>query len=64
MRIKSNCNVGIGTTNPQAKLHVSGGSSIETTLIVGAEGTGNDKSARVFLNEGEGGVSNSKDYGF
>ena len=57
-------NVGIGTTNPQAKLHVSGGSSIETTLIVGAEGNGNDKSARVFLNEGEGGVYNSKDYGF
>jgi len=57
-------NVGIGTTSPQAKLHISGGSSIETTLIVGAEGNGNDKSARVFLNEGEGGVSNSKDYGF
>jgi hypothetical protein len=64
MRILNNGNVGIGTTSPQAKLHVSGGSSIETTLIVGAEGTGSDKSARVFLNEGEGGVSNSKDYGF
>ena len=64
MRIDQNGNVGIGTTSPQAKLHVSGGSSIETTLIVGAEGTGSDKSARVFLNEGEGGVSNSKDYGF
>ena len=59
-----NGNVGIGTDSPQSKLHVSGGNSIETTLIIGAEGTGSDKSARVFLNEGEGGITNSKDYGF
>jgi len=57
-------NVGIGTDAPQSELHVSSGDSTETTLIVGASGTINDVSSRILLNEGEAGVTNSKDYGF
>ena len=57
-------NVGIGYAIPQSKLHVSSGSSIETTLIIGASGTGSNKSSKLFFNEGEDNVSNSKDYGF
>ena len=56
--------LGIGVLNPASRLHVSGGSAIETTLTIGASGTGNDKSSRVFLNEGEAGVTDSKKYGF
>ena len=57
-------NVGIGNTNPGAKLQVSSGTSAETTLIVGASGTIANVSSRIFLNEGENGVTDSKDYGF
>jgi hypothetical protein len=57
-------NVGIGTDSPQSKLHVSSGGATETTLIVGASGTLSNVSSRIFLNEGEAGATNSKDYGF
>ena len=57
-------NVGIGTTSPTDKLHVSSGTTGETTLTVGATGSLSNVSSRIFLNEGEGGVTDSKDYGF
>ena len=57
-------NLGIKTNNPQSELHVTSGDTTETTLIVGASGTINDVSSRIFLSEGEFGVTNSKDYGF
>jgi len=57
-------NVGIGTDNPQSKLQVTSGSTAETTLIVGASETSTNISSRIFLNEGETGVTNSKKYGF
>ncbi len=60
---ETNGRMGIGTTSPSSVLHVSSGGT-ETTLIVGAEGSGFDVSSRVFLNEGEGGATNSLDYGF
>ena len=56
--------VGIGTTAPLSKLHVSGGGSAQTTLTIGASGTSNDKSSKLFFNEGESGVTDSKDFGF
>ncbi len=57
-------NVGIGTTNPLSKLHVAGGTSTQTTLTIGANGTNSDKSSKLFFNEGENGVTDSKKFGF
>ena len=62
--LQSDGSVGVGTDSPQSELHVSSGGSAETTLIVGASGSTADVASRVFLNEGENGVTNSKDYGF
>jgi hypothetical protein len=64
MRIENDGGVGIGTPDPLSKLHVSGGTSAQTTLTIGADGTNNDKSSKLFFNEGESGVTNSKDFGF
>ena len=64
MVVRSSGNVGIGTNEPTSKLHVSGGTSIQTTLTIGADGTNNDKSSKLFFNEGEAGTTDSKDFGF
>jgi hypothetical protein len=60
----NNGNVGIGTDSPQSKAHISSGSTSETTLTIGASADNTNVSARIFLNEGENTVTDSKKFGF
>ena len=64
LTISGTGNVGIGTTNPLSKLHVSAGTSAAVTLRIGASDSNIDKSSRVFLSEGSGGSANSSLFGF
>jgi hypothetical protein len=64
MTIDSSGNVGIGTSSPSKKFHISNGATSITEMIIGSSGTGGDSSSRILLNEGEIGVSDSLKYGF